>query len=107
MTMSVSRRASPGGSAAWLILITRPSKLVVVPSSSHHTDPGRTTSARSAVSDMKKSITTRGSSLVDLDHAAFQVGGSPLVLTPHGSGQDDVCPLCGLRHEEINHDEGI
>src|SRR5581483_9370461 len=47
--------------AARLIFTTRPSRLVVVPSSSHQTAPGSTTSASSAVSDMKKSITTSGS----------------------------------------------
>jgi hypothetical protein len=50
-----SVRASPGGSTALLYLITRPSPLVTRPSSSAQTVLGRTTSARAAVSDRKKS----------------------------------------------------
>ncbi len=50
-----SGRATPGGSAALLCLITRPSPLVMTPSSSAHAVVGSTTSARSAVSERKKS----------------------------------------------------
>ena len=43
--ISQSTRASPGGLAALLMRITRPSTLVVVPSSSAQTLPGSTMSA--------------------------------------------------------------
>ena len=56
------RTPSGGGACAWRRRITRPSRLVIVPSSSAHCAIGSTTSARSAVSDRKKSATTRKSS---------------------------------------------
>ena len=58
-----SWRASPGGSTAWLILMTRPSTWVTVPSSSSCRLPGSTMSAWRAVSLRKKSIATKNSSL--------------------------------------------
>src|SRR6059058_573288 len=54
--------ASPGGSTALLILITRPSTCATTPSSSSCSEPGRTTSACCAVSLRKKSITVKNSS---------------------------------------------
>jgi hypothetical protein len=57
-----SARASPGGSTALLILMTRPSTWVTVPSSSSCRLPGRTMSAWRAVSLRKKSMATKCSS---------------------------------------------
>ena len=50
-----------GGSSALRRRMTRPSRLVIVPSSSAHMALGRTTSASSAVSERKKSLTARKS----------------------------------------------
>ena len=58
----IGTHALGGGSTTRRRRITRPSRLVIVPSSSAHCAEGRTTSARRAVSDRKKSQTTRKSS---------------------------------------------
>ena len=55
--ISQSRRASPGGATAALILMIRPSPLVEVPSSSSCSEPGSTMSAWWADSERKKSMT--------------------------------------------------
>ena len=67
-TILQSSRASPGQSTALLILITRPSALVTMPSSSSWSEPGRTTSAKRALSLRKKSM--RHVELELLQHAA-------------------------------------
>ena len=61
--ISRSTRAFPGGGTACRMRITRPSAVVTVPSSSSCSEPARTTSAWRAVSDMKKSMTQKNSSL--------------------------------------------
>ena len=60
--MSIRCCTPAGGSTARRRRITRPSRFVIVPSSSAHCADGSTTSARLAVSDRKKSATTRQSS---------------------------------------------
>ena len=57
-----SGRVTPGPTTFWPSRLIRPSRLVVVPSSSAHCAEGNTTSARLAVSERKKSATTRQSS---------------------------------------------
>src|SRR5579884_3668212 len=81
----------PRGSAARLILITRPSRLVVVPSSSHQTVPGRTTSASSAVSDMKKSTTISGSTFSNARFTTW-ISGSETMRFEHATRQLLISP---------------
>ena len=57
-----SSRTPSGGVSARRRRMTRPSRFVIVPSSSAHWGTGRTTSARAAVSERKKSDTTSRSS---------------------------------------------
>ena len=72
--------ASPGGLIALLIFMTRPSPLVVVPSSSAQVVPGKTTSACLADSDIKKSIQTLNSKPSSDSRILFVSGSETIIL---------------------------
>ena len=75
--------ATPIGAAtARLRRMTRPSRLVIVPSSSAHCADGRTTSAIRAVSERKKSETARKSSDASRASTSCAAGDETSALKP-------------------------
>ena len=95
---------APGGSSARRRRMTRPSRLVTVPSSSAHCAEGSTTSATFAVSERKKSATARKSSrprrpLTFVAFGAETIGLDPTTRSarmPPGSPADSISSYADL-----------
>ena len=80
--MSMSVRTPSGGSTIRRRINTRPSRFVSVPSSSAHCADGSTTWANSAVSERKKSATTRKSSELSRSRTACAFGAETATFDP-------------------------
>ena len=83
--MTQSDWAVPGGVTFWATVLTRPSRLVIVPSSSAHWVTGSTTSAIAAVSDITRSATTSSSSEANRSVMCVAFGAETTMLLPNTS----------------------